>query len=196
MSSILWALILLIFPISEQNEPSCTDERSWQLNLSFSCWIKVKVSLQLWFTLKVGRLQHIKHFALMFLSVCASKDLVFRESGLLNSYLLGFGILAEVLLLLRYAAHQLKGERSGTQLPLDRPDALTLWAGERDAAFCLLRSWTQKTDLSSLMATIKLGQFGVAFSWVPVQVVSYTFTFKLLTLLVRATKLIIHVLLM
>lgn len=152
-----------------------------------------KVSLQLWFTLKVGWQQHIKHFALMFLSVCASKDLIFRESGLLNSYLLGCGILAEVLLLLRYAAYQLKGERSSTQLPLDRPDALTLWAGERDAAFCLLRSWTQKTDLSSLMATIKLGQlqgtpFRVAFSWVPVQVVNYTFTFKLLTLLVRATN--------
>lgn len=54
-----------------------------------------------------------------------------KQCYTLYSILLGQGFLAVI-------PHQLKGERSSTRVPLDRPDTLTGGAGQRNATLCFL----------------------------------------------------------
>ena len=67
--------------------------------------------------------------------------------------LLGQGVLAGVLLLLRDVAHQLEGERSSARVPLHGPDAPAGGAGQRQAALCFLRG-SHRTQLKLFLFNV------------------------------------------
>lgn len=101
----------------------------------WAAWNQLMIVLKHW-TKPKRNLVHLLSTTKVFLG-CLRLDVI----------LLGQGFLAVVLLLLCDAAHQLKGERSSTGVPLHGPDRLTEGVGQRNAALCLLGGWNRKQSL-------------------------------------------------